>query len=320
MNLTRLAATTAWLFLAATCALSPAVAQTYISAEPIPTADIIGQPNLDKMLALGYPKLELWSFLLLNECRIVPDTITALTDYKAISTVLPANTLYSVAAGGFEGVTDPSYVFRIEDSGPLAVSPADIFVLDNALGYVLNQGSTAQFSLRLNPNDPNVFPLDYAIVTLNRYLTGEQAAKFFNYVGTIDPALWSGSNAGFTQISLRRLNLNNAMLFLIGDVSTQEFTQGLFKAASTTPDAKYRPLDNNGNPTTATAGAAFPFNDWVMSPNGDGYLTNLGNASPQLLNALSALRQKHLAAVSKLLSAIDQGHVERYLTSQFTCP
>ena len=310
-----------WIFLlAGTWAARPVTAQTYISAEPIPSQDIVGPANLTKILGIGYSNMELWSQRLLNDCQIVPNVIDTLLDNRAIRTVLPANTRYGVAAGGFQGVTDPSYVFRMEDSGSVAVSAADIFVLDNALGYVLNQGGTAQFSLRFDPKNSFVFALDYAVVTFERYLTGEDAMTFFNYIGTIDPALWSGTNAGFTQIRLNEFGLNNSMLFLIGNVSEQEFTNGIFKAAMTTPDAKYSPLSGNGKPTTATAGVAFPGNDWIASPTGQGYLANLGNPSPQLLKELAALRQKHLQAVANLLKAINNGNIEHYLNNQFTCP
>ena len=46
-------------------------------------------------------------------------------------------------------------------------------------------------------------------------------------------------------------------------------------------------------------GAAFPGNDWITSPGGYGYLSKLVNPSPQLLNELAALRQKHLKAVAE---------------------
>ena len=100
-------------------------------------------------------------------------------------------------------------------------------MLDNALGYVLNQSGTAQFSLHYDPNNPFEFSLAYAVVKFHNHLTGERAAEFFNYLGTIDPALWTGSNAGFTQIDLPGSYRYNAMLFLIGDVSEEEFTAGL---------------------------------------------------------------------------------------------
>ena len=39
---------------------------------------------------------------------------------------------------------------------------SDIFVLDNALGYVLNQGGTARFGLSYNLSNPYTFPLAHA--------------------------------------------------------------------------------------------------------------------------------------------------------------
>ncbi len=311
----------AWIVLiGATLAARPAFAQTYVSAEPIPSVQIVGKADLAKIEGVGYSKLALWSLRLLYDCGIVQNVISTLSDNKAISTIRPSNTLYGVAAGGYEGVTDPSYVFRIEDSGPFAASAADIFVLDNALGYALNQGGTAQFGLAYDRTNPYTFPSAYAVVTFAGYLTGEEAQKFFNYLGTINPALWSGKNAGFTQIALKDFGLSNSMLFLIGNVSKNEFTKGLYKAVVTTPDTTYAPLDKNGTPTTATAGAAFPGNDWKSSPRGEGYLSKLVNPSLQLLNQLAALRQKHLRAVADLLKAINNGDLWSYLGDQFKCP
>ena len=156
-------------------------------------------------------------------------------------------------------------------------------------------------------------------MTFQGYLTGEQAQKCFNYLGTIDAALWSGTNAGFTQIALKVFGVSNSMLFLIGNVSTNEFTSGIYKAVVTTPGTTYSPLEN-GTPTTATAGVAFPSNDWTSSPGGQGYLSNLLNPSPSLLNELATLRQKHLQAVKDLLKAIKDSNVGRYLSDQFKCP
>lgn len=295
----------------------PVTATTYISVEPIPSGDVVGQDALAKILSAGYPNLELWSNRLLNDCDIVQNVIDVLTANGAISTVNAGNTRFLVAAGGFEAVTDPSYVFTIQDSGPNAVSAADVDVLDNALGYVLNQGGTAHFS----PDNPKAydFPLDYAVVTFTGTLTGTQAKGFFDYLGTIDAALWSGQFAGFTQIDFRNSPTNNSMLFLKPATTKQELITGLSIAASTTPGATYVTLNNHGQPTTAKAGIAFPGNDWITFPNGDQYLAKLGNASPQLLNELAALRQKHLQAVANLLNAIEQGRVNLYLNNQFKC-
>ncbi len=312
-------ACTVWL--AATACAIPVNAQTYISAEAVPAIDIVGPANLAKIEGIGYSNLELWTQRLLNDCHIVQNVIDVLADNRAIKTVVPyLNTSYRVGAGGFQGVTDPTYVFTMVDSGPVAVSPADVFVLDNALGYALNQDGTAQFSLRYNPHDPNDFSIAYGVVTFGGALTGEHAQQFFNYLGTIDPALWTGTDAGFTQVNLQYFGQNDSMLFLIGDVSTMEFENGLYQAAKTTPGATYSPLLKNGKPTTATAGAAFPGNDWVASPKGEGYLSNLVNPSPQLLSGLAHLRQQHLQAVSNLLSAINTGNVTHYLNNQFKCP
>jgi hypothetical protein len=310
----------AWIVLVgAMLAARPLSAQTYVSAEPIPSVQIVGKTDLAKIEGVGYSNLALWSQRLLNDCGIVQNVVLTLADNKAISTIHPSNTRYGLAAGGFEGVTDPSYVFRIDDSGPSAASAADIFTLDNALGYALNQGGNAQFGLSYDPTNPYTSPLAYAVVTFGGYLTGEEAQKFFNYLGTINPKLWTGKNAGFTQIALKDFGLSNSMLFLIGSVSTKEFTSGIDEAVATTPGTTYFPLED-GTPTTATAGVAFPGNDWKSSPSGRGYLSKLVNPSPALLNKLAALRQKHLQAVADLLQAINNDNLGRYLGDQFKCP
>jgi hypothetical protein len=293
-------------------------AATYISVEPIPSRDVVRQDALDKILSVGYPNLELWSNRLLNDCGIVHEVINVLASHGAISTVHPGNTSFRVAAGGFEAVTNPSYVFTVQDSEPDAVSEADVDVLDNALGYVLNQGGTAHFS----PDNEKAyfFSLDYAVVTFANTLTGVEAKGFFDYLGTIDPALWSGRFAGFTQIDFQDSPTNNSMLFLKPATSKQRFITGLSAAADTTRGAAYVTLNNNGEPTTAKAGIAFPGNDWIAFPSGDQYLMQLGGASPQLLSQLAVLRQLHLQAVISLLRAIDKGNVSVYLNHQFKCP
>jgi hypothetical protein len=304
--------------LSITLGVHPVTATTYISVEPIPSRDVVGQNALAMILSVGYPNLERWSNRLLNDCRIVQNVIDVLSSNGAISTVNADNTRFLVAAGGFEAVTDPSYVFTVQDSGPNAVSAADIDVLDNALGYVLNQGGTAHFS----PDNARAydFSLDYAVVTFVGTLTGVHAKDFFDYLGTIDPALWSGPLAGFTQIDFHDSPTNNSMLFLKPATTKQQFITGLSTAANTTQGATYVTLNNHGQPTTAKAGIAFPGNDWISFPNGDQYLTKLGNASPQLLSELAALRQRHLQAVANLLDAIEKGKVNLYLSNQFRCP
>ena len=283
---------------------------TYISAEPIPNEDVVGTSNLQKILGIGYSNLELWSNRLLNQCRIADNVIAVLSANGAVSTVTPSNTEIEVAAGGFESITDPTFVVTLRDSGVGAVSANDVRVLDNALGYVLNQGGTVHFSLT-NPKAYD-FSLDYAVVGFSQNLTGLGAKAFFDYLGTIDPALWSGMFAGFTQVG-------NEMVFLKPATSKQQFINGLSAAAATYAGASYETLNNNGQPTTAKAGISFPGNDWILFPGGDQYLDNIGS-SAKLRSDLAALREKHLRAVADLLKAIDKGNVGNYLNHQFQCP
>jgi hypothetical protein len=292
-------------------------ATTYISVEPIPNRDVIGEENLATLRSIGYGNLERWSQRLLSECLAVDNVIGALSAHGAITSVTPSNTRFVVAAGGFEGVTNPAFVFTVQDTDEGSATAADLNVLSNALGYVLNQGGTAHFS----PDNAKAyaFVLDYAVVTFRGTLTGEEAGEFFDHLGTIDAALWSGLFAGFTQIDFGSSSTNNSMLFLQPAVSRHRFVSGLSTAVEDDPRATYFPLKNNATPTTARAGIAFPGNDWQAFPAGDQYLANIGGG-PLLLNELATLRQKHLAAARNLLEAIAGDYVEMYLSHRFRCP
>ena len=315
-RLTRLL--TGWLIAGILAVGAKAVSATsYISVEPVPNVDVIGQANLNSLRGIGYANLELWSQRLLNECGAVDNVIGALTANGAITTITATNTRFTVAAGGFEGATNPSFVFTVRDAGANSASQADVNVLSNALGYVQSQGGTVHFS----PDNARAyaFALDYAVVTFSGSLSGQQAGAFFEHLGTIDPALFSGTFAGFTQINVGSSLTNNSMLFLQPAVSKNRFISGLFAAASDDLRATYAPLKSNGAPTTARAGIAFPENDWVTFPTGDQYLANIP-ASSQLLSELAALRLKHLVAVANLLDAIARDRVDQYLNHQFSCP
>src|SRR5512134_3325465 len=104
--------------LAAALATRVVAATTYISVEPIPSRDVVGQAALGQILSAGYPNLEQWGNRLLNDCGIVQRVIDVLTSNQAISTVNSGNTTFRVAAGGFESVTNPSFVATVMDSGP----------------------------------------------------------------------------------------------------------------------------------------------------------------------------------------------------------
>jgi hypothetical protein len=208
-------------------------------------------------------------------------------------------------------------VFKIDDSGPGAANMRDVNVLDNALGYVLSQGATVHFGA--DNAKAYAFVLDYAVVTFQGTLNGNEARQFFDGLGTIDAALWSGEFAGFTQIAFGTSPTNNSMLFLQPAVSKRRFITGLAAAVDTESRASYFPLKNNGAPTTARAGIAFPDNDWLAFPDGAQYLANIG-ASAELLDELAGLRQKHLIAVANLLEAIAGNSVDAYLDRGFSCP
>jgi hypothetical protein len=194
-------------------------ATTYMSVEPIPNPDIVGQDNLTLLRGIGYGNLERWSELLLSRCLVVERVIGTLTAHGAVTSVTNANTRFVVAAGGFEGATNPSYVFTIQDFGPGAASMVN--VLDNALGYVLNQGGTVHFSA--DNAKAYAFVLDYAVVTFLGTLSGDEARQFFDRLGTIDAALWSGLFAGFTQVDFANSSTNNSMLFLQPAVTKQRW-------------------------------------------------------------------------------------------------
>src|SRR5687767_919692 len=108
--------------LVATLAAQAVVATTFMSVEPIPGGDVVGEPTLAVIESAGYENLELWSTRLLNDCGFVGRTIDALTADGVIRTVNGGNTEVGVAAGGFEGTTHPSFVFTIRDSGTDPVS------------------------------------------------------------------------------------------------------------------------------------------------------------------------------------------------------
>src|SRR5262245_18002978 len=217
-------------------------ATTYMSVEPIPNRDVVGEDNLARLRSIGYTHLERWSELLRSRCLLVDNVIEALSANGAITTVTRANTDFVVAAGGFEGATNPSYVFTIQDSGAGAASMRDVNVLDNALGYVLSQGGTVHFSA--DNVKAYAFALDYAVVTFLATLTGDKARQFFDRLGTtIDAALWSGPFAGFTQIDFGNSSTNNSMLFLQPAVTKHRFITGLAAAVETEPGpgAEYFP-------------------------------------------------------------------------------
>src|SRR5262249_46669836 len=87
----------------------PVLADTYISAEPIPSADVVGQDNLAKIESIGYQDLDLWSLHLLNDCQMVQKVEDALKTYGAIRTVNSDKPSAVIATGGHQHISPPSY-------------------------------------------------------------------------------------------------------------------------------------------------------------------------------------------------------------------
>ena len=242
--------------------------------------------------------------------------IDALSANGAISSVTSTNTHAVVAAGRFEGGTNPSFVFTVQDSGAGSVTEADVDVLGNALGYVLSQGSTAHFS----PDNfkAYAFPLDYALVTFSGTLSGAEAQAFFAHLGTIDEALFSGLFAGFTQIDRR---LGDEQLDAVSPASREQtpFHLGSLGGGGGRSARLVLAAQEQQRADDGASGRGVSGNDWIAFPNGDQYLANV-DGSARLLSDLAALRQQHLNAVESLLQAIEgEEDIEEHVAT-FTCP
>ena len=67
-------------------------ATTYMSVEPVPNRDVVGDNNLALIRGIGYNRLEQWSQRLLSECLAVDSVIDALSAHGAITSVTATNT------------------------------------------------------------------------------------------------------------------------------------------------------------------------------------------------------------------------------------
>lgn len=101
-------------------ALQTVSATTYMSVEPIPNRDVVGENNLALLRSIGYSRLERWSQRVLSECLAVENVIESLAAHGAITSVTPP-TLVSVSrpAGSRARPTRRMCSrFRIPDLGP----------------------------------------------------------------------------------------------------------------------------------------------------------------------------------------------------------
>jgi hypothetical protein len=285
---------------------SSALATTYGSVEPIANVDVIDttplrDTRLDVRAAFAARLLQ---------CGVVRQVISALASTGSIKTINTLNTQIEVGAGGFAGATNPSYVFTIIDAGPNAASHDDIRILTDGLSFVMSQGSA--FLLDADNAGNFDFPANYVVLNFDTPPSLARSAALFETVGRIDPQLFETDSSGYTQYGRAYLSLQSF-------VSNRRFINGYVRAAAEF-EVEYTPIVA-GVPGLFEGGAAFPFNDWILSPNGEEYLDRIPSDSHRLLRRL---RQGHLRFTRVALRLIDRfgGNSEelREQMSQLSCP
>jgi hypothetical protein len=267
---------------------SPALATTYGSVEPIATPDVI---NTSVLKAQRLDVRAAFAERLL-QCGIVEEVVGVLVSNKSITTINGLNAHIELGAGGFFGETNPSYVFTIIDSGPNAATHDDIKVLTDSLAYVMSQASA--FLLDADRAQSFDFPANYVVLNFKTPPSLKRSAALFETVGRIDPALFNTEFSGYTQFG-------RAYLSLQSDVGNQQFIDGYVEAARQF-GVEYTPIVG-GVPALFEGGAAFPFNDWVLSPQGEEYL---GRIPAESHRALRRLRNGHLRFTREALRSLDE--------------
>ena len=98
-------------------------------SSPSRTADVIDtSPLLDQPL-----RVRAAFATRLLQCGIFSRVVDVLSSTGAITTINNLNTQFEVGAGGFQGSTNPAYVYTVIDAGPNAASHDDVRVLTNSL-------------------------------------------------------------------------------------------------------------------------------------------------------------------------------------------
>jgi hypothetical protein len=265
-------------------------ASKFGSVEPIANPDVIDTTLLrDQSLRVR----EAFATRLL-QCGIVRQVEDALSSTGAITTINDLNTHFAVGAGGFAGSTNPSFVYTVMDDGPNAASTRDVEVLTNSLGYVLSQGS----AFLLDADDPSSFdfPANYVVLNFAAPPPIAASAALFRTVGRIDPELFETDTSGYTQFGRAYLSLQSA-------VPDAQFIAGYVEAAARF-GVEYTPIVN-GKPALFQGGAAFPGNDWILNPHGEGYLQRIPQQSHR---ALRRIRAFHLRATAEVLRRLEHDH------------
>ena len=263
-------------------------ASTYGSVEPIANPAVIDTEALRQQ---PLKVREAFAERLL-QCGIVNRVADALSATGSISTINDLNTRVAVAAGGFAGETNPSFVYTIIDDGPNGASQSDIRVFTDALGYVMSQAS----AFLLDADDPASydFPANYVVLNFRRPPPIARSAALFRTVGRIDPELFATDTSGYTQFG-------RAYLSLQSDVPDEQFIAGYVRAADEF-GVEYTPIVN-GQPSLFQGGAAFPGNDWTTSRRGEEYLERIPEASHR---ALARIRAFHLRVTEEVIRKLER--------------
>ncbi len=266
---------------------SQSSAGTYGSVEVIPNpavldTDRLRNQDLDVRAAFARRLLA---------CGIVDRVEESLSDTGAITTINGLNTRFEVGAGGFQGETNPAFVYTIADDGPNAASVGDIRVLTDSLGFVFSQASAFLLDSE-NPAGYD-FPANYVVLNFATPPSLRRSARLFETVGQIDHELFDTDSSGYTQYGRAYLSLQSF-------VPDAQFIAG-YSAAAAQFGVEYTPVVG-GVPSLFTGGAAFPGNDWTVSTHGEDYLSRIPVASHSRLRAIrayhlrvtrEALRRRH---------------------------
>jgi hypothetical protein len=263
-------------------------ANTYGSVEPLANPAV-----LDTSVIKAQPLRVREAFATrLLQCGIVDGVIDALSSTGAITTVNRLNTHFEVGAGGFMGETNPSFVYTIIDDGPNAASHRDVTILTDSLGYVLSQASA--FLLDADDSWSFDFPANYVVLNFKTPPPISVSAALFRTVGRIDPELFETDTSGYTQFGRAYLSLQSA-------VENDQFIKGYFRAAQVF-GVKYTPIVNR-SPSLFQGGAAFPGNDWIVSPHGEDYLARIPRQSHR---ALAQIRAFHLRVTEEVIRRLER--------------
>jgi hypothetical protein len=228
----------------------------------------------------------------LFQCGIVNQIVDVLSSTGAVTTINDLNTHFAVGAGGFQGETNPAFVYTVIDSGPNAASQRDVKALTNSLGYVLSQNSA--FLLDADNASSFDFPANYVVLNFATPPSIARSAALFRTVGRIDPELFETDTSGYTQYG-------RAYLSLQSDVSDEQFISGYVQAAAAF-GVRYTPVVN-GTPGLFQGGASFPGNDWIINPRGEDYLSRIPQQSHR---ALERIRAFHLAVTKSVLRRLER--------------